>query len=396
MKDGKSIVQQFETQFQPHESGALVLLTDKMTGAQYCECHIQASKLVSLSTINAPLDLTQPGYKANRQLLTSAPEFLRMKDDALKGRTFSNIVAEYAPGTNHSLRIIGGQHRIEAIRYAADNGVDQLQGVKVYFGLDMQQRIDVQEISNTNLDISGAWLDRLKETYRGSSLRDWCQATGLLEKDQDFSDKTGRGKFSVHLARTFIANFYLGKKIDTKDFDKVETTPLLYRAGKDEKAWEEFLSENPDIYKDEELKKSGKEFAKLVSAQRKTFEGQKGVADSSEKAMNAAVLSAWAFAAGLYQKNPKRLKHHFDLATVTATDPLNATALAKGRHGTDPDNYRGLGYRTDARERAQMVELFNILAENGSKINASNVKAAIAYYFGKKNLLAGKAALAKA
>jgi hypothetical protein len=36
MKDGKSIVQQFETQFQPHESGALVLLTDKMTGAQYC------------------------------------------------------------------------------------------------------------------------------------------------------------------------------------------------------------------------------------------------------------------------------------------------------------------------------------------------------------------------
>lgn len=112
--------------------------------------------------------------------------------------------------------------------------------------------------------------------------------------------------------------------------------------------------------------------------------------------MNAAVLSAWAFAAGMYQKNPKRVKFHFALADITAIDPLNAAALAKGRHGTDKDNYRGLGYRVDARERAQMVELFNILAENGSKINPSNVKAAIVYYFGKQNLISGKAALTKA
>jgi hypothetical protein len=42
-----------------------------------------------------------------------------------------------------------------------------------------------------------------------------------------------------------------------------------------------------------------------------------------------------------------------------------------------------------------MVELFNILAESGGKINSGNVKAAINYFFSKKNLLAGKAALRK-
>ena len=114
-----------------------------------------------------------------------------------------------------------------------------------------------------------------------------------------------------------------------------------------------------------------------------------------EKALNAAVLSAWAYAAGLYQKNPQRLKRHYGIADVTASDPLNAKALAGGKHKTDASNYRGLGYRTDARERAQMVELFNILAESGVKINAANVKAAISLYFSKKNLLEGRAALRK-
>lgn len=393
---GKSIVQQFEEQFQPHESGSLVLLVDNATHAQYCECHIRASRLVALSTIDASLDPSQPGYKANRQVLVNAPEFLRMKSDALKHRTFSNIVAEYVPGTDHPLKIIGGQHRIEAIRHAVQSKIDELQGVKVYFGLNMAQRLDVQEISNTNLDISGALLDRLKETYRGSSLRDWCQDVGLLKADLDFSDKTGRGNFPVHLARTFIANFYLGKTIDTKDFGQTETTPLLYRAGKDESAWDDFLSDHPDIYKDKELKTAGKEFAKLVEAQRKAFSGQKGAADSTEKALNAAVLSAWAFAAGLFQKNQQRLRRHYALANTTGTDPLNAKALATGKHRTDLTSYRGLGYRTDARERAQMVELFNILAEKDTKINSQNVKAAISLYFGKKNLLDAQDSLSRA
>lgn len=393
--ESQNISSKFEVEFSPYEVGALVLLTDNMTGARYCECHVPASKLIAGSTIDAPLDPAQPGYKANRQLLTNEPAFIRMKEDAIKRRTFSNIVAEYLPGTDQPLKIIGGQHRVEAIRHAVQAGIDELQGIKVYFDLDMKQRLDVQEISNTNLDISGAWLDRLKETYRGSSLRDWCQEVGLLAKDQDFSDKTGRGKFSVHLARTFIANFCLGKEVDTKDFNKTETTPLLYKAGKDEQAWEDFLSNHPEVYKDKALKVAGKEFSKLVAAQRKAFEGQKGAADSMEKALNAAVLSAWAFATGMFQKNTQRLKRHYSLADVTSTDPLNATALAAGRHRSDESNYRGLGYRTDPRERAQMVELFNLIAEKDVKINKSNVQAAISLYFSKKNLLEAGAALNK-
>lgn len=358
--NGKSIVQQFEEQFEPYEVGNLVLLKDNMTNAQYCECHIRASKLVSAATIDAPLDPSQPGYKANRQLLTDEPAFLQMKEDALKKRKFSNIVAEFVPGTNLPLKIIGGQHRFEAIRHAAENKIDELHGLKVYFDLDMKQRLDVQTISNTNLAISGALVDRLKETFRGPSLRDWCQDVGLLKAGQDFSDKTGRGTFPVHLARSFIANFYLGKNIDTKNFGDAETTPLLYKAGKDDKAWEDFLIEHPELWKDAQLRAAGKEFAKLIAAQRKAFAGTKGQADSSEKALNAAVLSAWAYAAGMYQKNQTRLKRHYSLSDVTATDPLNAKALASGRHKSDESNYRGLGYRTDPRERGQMVELFNI------------------------------------
>jgi hypothetical protein len=386
------LVQQFEKAFQPHETGALIILKDNMTGAQYCECHIRASKLIAGATIDAPLDPSQPGYKANRQLLTDEPAFLRMKEDALKRRAFSNIVAEYVPGTELPLKIIGGQHRFEAIRHAAESKIDELHGVKVYFGLDMKQRLDVQTISNTNLAISGALVDRLKETFRGPSLRDWCQDVGLLKAGQDFSDKTGRGTFPVHLARTFIADFYLGKNIDTKNFSETETTPLLYRAGKDDKLWEDFLVEHPGLWKDSQLRTAGKEFAKLIAAQRKAFAGKSGSSDSAEKALNAAVLSAWAYAAGMYQKNQVRLKHHYALADVTATDPLNAKALATGRHKSDESNYRGLGYRTDPRERGQMVELFNILAEDDVKINANNVRAAILAYFAKKSSIEAKQA----
>lgn len=393
--NGKSIVQQFEEQFEPYEVGNLVLLKDNMTNAQYCECHIRASKLVSAATIDAPLDPSQPGYKANRQLLTDEPAFLQMKEDALKKRTFSNIVAEFVPGTNLPLKIIGGQHRFEAIRHAAENKIDELHGLKVYFDLDMKQRLDVQTISNTNLAISGALVDRLKETFRGPSLRDWCQDVGLLKAGQDFSDKTGRGTFPVHLARSFIANFYLGKNIDTKNFGDAETTPLLYKAGKDDKAWEDFLIEHPELWKDAQLRAAGKEFAKLIAAQRKAFAGKKGQADSSEKALNAAVLSAWAYAAGMYQKNQTRLKRHYSLSDVTATDPLNAKALASGRHKSDESNYRGLGYRTDPRERGQMVELFNILAEDDEKINSNNVRAAILAYFAKKSSIEAKKARSK-
>jgi len=381
----------FREELNPLEQGsALALLKDKRTDAQYCECHVLGSKLVSFGTTSVPLDpANQSEYRANRTV-TDEPAFRTMKADALKHRSFSNIVTEYVK-ESEPLKIIGGQHRFEAIKEALAAGVDELHGIKVYFGLNMTQRLDVQLISNTNIDVSGALVDRLQETYRGPNLRNWCQEVGLLKEGQDFGDKKARGgTITVDLARTFIKNFYGGKKIDPKEFGQIETTPMLFVSGKGDEEWGEFLLANPGIWKDAALKTAGKQFVRLIAAQRAAFLTQKKRADFSEKAMNAAVMSAWAYVAGMLQKNTTRLERHFALADAKGKDPLNAQALAEGKHKTDESNYRGLGYRVDPRERAQMVELFYILAEDGDKITAKNVNAAIYARFAKQAVLDAK------
>jgi hypothetical protein len=118
--------------FEPAESKhPFIYLTDERTGAKYCECHITASKLISLGTIDVPLDPEEQGdYRANRELVENASAYAKMKDDALKKRAFSNIVAEYNNDFDpeHPLKIIGGQHRFEAIRLALEKGIDQYHG----------------------------------------------------------------------------------------------------------------------------------------------------------------------------------------------------------------------------------------------------------------------------
>jgi hypothetical protein len=79
-------------------------------------------------------------------------------------------------------------------------------------------------------------------------------------------------------------------------------------------------------------------------------------------------MTAWAYVAGVLKNNRPRLERHFNLMAAKGKDPLNAAALAKGKHKTDPENYRGLGYRTDAKERGRLVELFYLQAEKGSGI----------------------------
>ena len=54
---------------------------------------------------------------------------------------------------NSPIKVIGGQHRFEAIRFALENSVDVLHGVKVYFALDMPQRLLVVNTS----DGYGTW-----------------------------------------------------------------------------------------------------------------------------------------------------------------------------------------------------------------------------------------------
>jgi hypothetical protein len=386
-------IQAFRDALEPLETECLYLLTDARTGAKYCECHLRASKIVELGTIDVPLDPEeQPDYRANREIVEGHVGYERMKQDALQRRSFSNIVAEFNTifDPQRPLKIIGGQHRFNAIDLALQKQIDELHGVKVYFGLKLPQRLDVQLISNTNIDTSLDLVDRIQETARGPHLRDWCQHVGLLEANQDFADKRQRGEpLTVRAARTFILNYYRGKQTSRAKFDQTDTTPLVCKTGVPDPEWQRMATrKRPPIWDDPGLERAGREFALLAKAQRASVASRersdRGKIDFAEKALNFAVLSGWAYVAGLLQNNDIRLKRHYGLREQSKTDPLNAAALAKGRHKTDSENYRGLGYRTDAKERGRLVELFCLQAENGEGICKKVVEVAIAKYHAKQ------------
>ena len=260
--------------------------------------------------------------------------------------------------------------------------------MKVYFGLDSDQRLDVQLISNTVIAVSADLYDRMQETVRGPELRDWCQKVGLLDQGQDFADKRQRGTpITVRAARTFIINYYTGVESASAEFAKTDTTPVIAKSGEEDSQWEAVRNRKPSIWKDTKLEKAGSEFSALMKAQRAAFKGTKGNADFQDKTMNYAVLSAWAYVAGLLSTNEKRLQRHYGLKLSSAKDPLNAAALAKGKHKTDSDTYRGLGYRTDAKERGRFVELFYAQAEKGPGINSALINVGIAKYHAKQAIL---------
>lgn len=367
----------------------LFIITDERTGARYSDCHVRGSKFVEFATPDAPLDPDEQGdYRANRDVVSNAPAFARMKSDAKARRSFSGIVAEYShekPITK-PLLIIGGQHRYHAIKEALESGVDEWHGLKIYLDLTTEQRLDAQLISNTVIAISSDLFDRMHETVSGPQLRDWCQSVGLLEPSEDFADRKSRGAVTVQTARTFIASYYAGTKVPSEEFDRKETLPPISVTGQHDALWDDVKAAQPNLWTDSELKRAGQEFARLAAAQRKAFEGKKPKppVDYPEKASNMALMTAWAFVAGVLRTNTVRLQRHYALADATGQDPLNVSALVKGRHKTDSDQYRGLGYRTDAKERGRFAELFFLQAEDGSGITKGNINVGIMKYHAKQ------------
>lgn len=190
-------------------------------------------------------------------------------------------------------------------------------------------------------------------------------------------------QITVRSARTFIVNFYRGQSIRTQRFSSVDTTPIVCKSGQIDADWEEIRDSHADLWQDTNLEYAGRRFANLIQAQRRAFNKNSSNrrnsrnVDFEEKALNFAILASWAFVAGLLQGNETRLLRHYDLDTTSNKDPLNAVALAKGRHKTDPENYRGLGYRTDPKERGRLVELFYLQAEKGDGITSSLIDIAI-------------------
>jgi hypothetical protein len=386
------LIKDFASASGPLEGQELVLLRDYRTGAVFTECHIRAAKLIALGTVDVPLDPEeQAEYRANRELVEDHVAFEQMKDDARQRRSFSNIVCEFSRSfdADHPIKIVGGQHRFTAISGALATGVDEWHGLKVYFALDNEQRIDVQLISNTNIAVSTDLFDRMQETLAGPQLRQWCQDVGLLAKGQDFADKRNRASpVTVRSARTFIVNYFKGRKLTSEDFDRSETTPVICRSGESDPDWESLKVSKPDLWEDADLREAGQAYASLIAAQRSAFAPQPGKkrmnTDFAEKALNSAVLSAWAFVAGVLKSNSVRLGKHYALKDQSGKDPLNAAALAKGRHKSDSENYRGLGYRTDAKERGRLTELFFVQAEKGGGITANLVDVAIKKYHAKE------------
>ena len=150
--DYDSDILRFVQLFDPLEKANFTLLRDHRTQAAFIECHILASKIVNHGTTDVPLDASaSPDYRANREIVADHAAFEQMRQDALEGRRFSNIVTEFMGNEDRPLKIIGGQHRYEAIKEALEEDVDIEHGVKVYFALDNEQRLDVQIISNTNI-----------------------------------------------------------------------------------------------------------------------------------------------------------------------------------------------------------------------------------------------------
>ncbi|MGO1488909.1 MAG: hypothetical protein ACTHWA_10205, partial [Arachnia sp.] len=354
------------------------------------------SRLVPVATTDAPLDPDeQSDHRANREVVEDHAAFAKMKEDANNARSFSNIVCEFSRSfdPDHPIKIIGEQHRYSAIQGALENSVDEPHGLKVYFGLDSEQRLDVQLISNTNIAVSTDLFDRMTETLAGPQLRAWCQNVGLLEPNEDFADRRARGNpITVRAARTFILNYFRGREVQPKKFDTTATTPVTLKSGVAVEEWEALKVAHLDLWEDKNLRAAGKEFEALVKAQRKHFTTSAGKikvgqGDFAEKALNYAVLSSWAYVAGVLFHNKTRQKRHFELRETSTKDPLNASALAKGRHKTDAENYRGLGYRTDAKERGRLAELFFLQAEDGKKITPSKIDLAIKKYHAKEAFL---------
>lgn len=383
----EDLINEFIISFQPIEQN-IVVITDECTGSYFIEVHVKADAIVQKGTIDVPLDPDEQGeYRANRDAVEDHTAFIKMKEDANKGRIFSNIVTEfntkYEP--NKPLKIIGGQHRYLAIKESLQNEINNLHGLKVYFDLSREQRLDVQLISNTNIAVASDLLDRMFETVKGPELREWCQTTGLLLDGQDFSDKKERNSLiTVRLARTFLLSYHQGRLHKGSQFAQINQTPIIAKTGTIDEAWEALRTKQPSIFKDDKIIKAAKQYALLHKAQNDYFTlKKKGLSEYANKAMTYPIISSWAFIAGFLEENSARINRHFNLIGNSSVDPLNAAAMSKGRHKTDLDNYRGLGTRADKKELGRLAELFYLQTEKGSGMDANLIDLAIKKYHAK-------------
>jgi len=387
----KGLLKFLET-FQAYEvkTGAkLCLYLDERSGAFYVTCHIQGSVLAQSCDTEATLegDDEDEIYKLNREITEDQAAYRAMESDALLGRTFEGLVLEYDTTyrPQKPLKVYGGQHRLRAITKAKVQKGETLHGVRVYFNLSREQKVEIATINNTAIAVPNDLLDRMREQLLGSELRDWCQQVGLLEKGEDFADRRSPDTPTVRIARTILVNFYLGKEAEKiEDFHQ----PLLCKSGGVD---DEYMKiRNKIEWSAPNLIEMGKQFARLHRQQRETImnRNEDSSAEFARKVLSFSVAASWAYAAGLFQKYPDYIKSLYSIPdnSVPPEDPLNAKALSEARlKGVDKDTYRGLGTRSSSKELGRMLEVFLVLATKGKKrITKDIANAAIQSYEAKR------------
>ncbi|MFN0157085.1 MAG: hypothetical protein ACKVRP_03315 [Bacteroidota bacterium] len=368
------------------------LFRDDKTGAFFIDCHILASSVTDLLDYEASLDPDeQEDLRANRELNEFHRLFLRMKDDAKRGRQFNDIIVEYLPSSEDGdlpIKIYGGQHRSKSIEEAQEAGVDKYHGFRVYFGLTKTQRGEIAETSNSNINVPIDLFTRMQETTLGPELRNWCKAVGFpLTTNEDFAEnKNADGIVTARLARMFVVNFMNGKHFKS-DFDQRALTPF---AGNDVNDIYLKLNaqERKTLFEDQTLLAAGESFAMLHRTQMEKVKKDKALSRNNEfktKALTPSVISAWACAAGLLQKDNRRLAKLYSLPkNAKKTDPLSANIMSDYKHHSDKKTYRGLGTRSDKRERGRLAEVFLVYSQKEEKyLTAALIDLAVSQYHTK-------------
>ncbi|MFH1086974.1 MAG: hypothetical protein V1737_00130 [Chloroflexota bacterium] len=351
----------------------ILIHQDGVKSSYYIRCCMSGEAISRLVSLDARLDPSGTDtFRDNRDLMLRHNTFQRMSRDAENQREFNDIIVEYNTSylPERPLKVWGGQHRSRAIQDAyAKRKVARNHGFRVYFCLSKEQRSELALVSNTNIAVSNDLFDRqLEETLVGPYLREWCVKVGLLSQDEDFPDVGSRSeKVTTQGARTFIVNFYMGRdKGRQSSPDKIDYSvyePHLCTSGVvlDAEYQRLIEKEKRGIWVDAELEQAGKAFGRLHHAQCEVVK-QSGHnrRNFRTKALTPAIISSWSYVAGLLQPNPDRLSNHLSVPPVPrgASDPLNCLEMSKFKHDQDPVTYRGLGTRSDVKERQRLAQVF--------------------------------------
>jgi hypothetical protein len=363
-----------------------LLYQDGRNESYYTDCHISAAVVAELFDYEASLDQDeQDDIKANRDFSPFHKLFLKMQDDAIKGRQFNDIIIEYLPKgarAEKPLKIYGGQHRAKSIEAASVNGINRCHGFRIYFGLTVTQRNDIAQVSNANINVPIDLLDRMQETVLGPQLRNWCKKVGLLTKD--FAErKNNDGIITARLARTFVVNFVVAKQYLGEKERKAFSSLIANEANEAYLKWDQ--ETRLSVLKDASLFEAGQKFAKLHKKQQESVRKDKELSKTAEfrvKALTPSIISAWAFAAGLLLKDKTRISKLYKLPDLCgAKNPLAVKEMSEYKHQSDLKTYRGLGTRSDKKERGKLIELFLLYSEKQQPvINHNLIDAAVTNY----------------